>query len=72
MKFSCQTCEDRVPGCHSDCEKYKSEKARYKQLKDKHNTFVEADAYTIDRFQKCAAEKQKAKNRHIVVRRTRF
>lgn len=72
MKFSCQTCEEKYIGCHSDCEKYKSEKARYKQLKDKHNTFVEADAYTIDRFQKCAAEKQKVKNRHIVVRRNNF
>jgi hypothetical protein len=72
MKFSCQTCEDRVPGCHSGCEKYRQEKSRYKQMKDKQKTFVEADAYTIDRFQKCIAEKQKVKNRHIVVRRNNF
>lgn len=29
MSFTCKGCENRHPGCHSECEKYKAEKAAW-------------------------------------------
>lgn len=37
MPFSCKGCEKRTPGCHSICEKYRSERAEYDRLKAKAN-----------------------------------
>ena len=31
---SCKDCTDRYVGCHSNCEKYLSEKAEYERLRD--------------------------------------
>ena len=33
MIFSCKGCEERKPGCHGSCEKYKREKAEYEERK---------------------------------------
>ena len=32
-EFSCHGCQKRYPGCHSSCEAYKQEKARYDEKK---------------------------------------
>jgi len=31
---SCHGCKERRPGCHSTCEKYKQEKAKYEKDKE--------------------------------------
>lgn len=33
MIFTCKDCGNRHPGCHSQCEKYKKEKATYEERK---------------------------------------
>lgn len=38
MRFtSCKDCENRFPGCHSQCEKYKAERAEYDKRKAKYD-----------------------------------
>lgn len=34
MIFSCKECADRKIGCHSNCSKYKNEKAEYDRRRD--------------------------------------
>ena len=33
MSFTCKDCENREPGCHAKCEKYKREKAKHDERK---------------------------------------
>lgn len=33
FNFSCNGCDKRFPGCHSQCETYKKEKKKYEALK---------------------------------------
>ena len=37
MRFTCQGCPERTPGCHDHCEKYKAEKAEYEARKEEIN-----------------------------------
>lgn len=37
-KFTCKGCEDRAPGCHDYCKKYKSEKRE----RDKANKYLKS------------------------------
>ena len=35
MVYSCKDCGDRFPGCHSNCERYKADKAKHEEMKAK-------------------------------------
>ena len=35
MDFTCKDCENREPSCHGRCEKYKAEKAKYDERKER-------------------------------------
>lgn len=35
MVYSCKDCGDRFPGCHSNCERYKADKAKHDEMKAK-------------------------------------
>jgi predicted RNA binding protein with dsRBD fold (UPF0201 family) len=35
MKYSCQDCKERTPGCHSTCEKHKADLEELERLKEK-------------------------------------
>ena len=39
MKNPCKDCPDRYPGCHSKCERYKSWKKEWDELKEKERIY---------------------------------
>lgn len=36
-RFPCKNCTDRVPGCHSKCDKYRDRKTNKEKTKSKEN-----------------------------------
>lgn len=44
----CKDCPDRIPGCHSKCQKYQTEKAQYERDKAK----VKAEIDRLPRMSK--------------------
>jgi len=57
MKCPCQGCEDRNPGCHSSCEKYKAWKAENEALKAKNTNSSAAQAVLSHGAQRFAVRK---------------
>ncbi len=39
MKNPCKDCPDRYPGCHAKCERYKSWKKEWDELKEKERIY---------------------------------
>lgn len=46
----CYKCEDRHPGCHSECERYKQEREQYEKQKEIVRKAKERRMDTFDRF----------------------
>ena len=44
MKGPCYECEDRAPGCHSGCDRYKAWKEELKAVKDEKQAAKAIDA----------------------------
>lgn len=56
VTFSCMGCQDRFPGCHGACEKYKKERAEYDKIKEetkkKHDVEAGLNNYFYDSVHK--------------------
>lgn len=61
--FTCKDCDDREPGCHSKCEKYKKEKSRWEKEKASMKIGHEADEYTLGRIYKAKDRNDKRSKR---------
>lgn len=53
----CLHCEDRVPGCHGNCERYKLWRAPFLKAREERIKINEADGITIDRIRREKKEK---------------
>jgi hypothetical protein len=57
VTFSCMGCQERFPGCHGTCAKYKKERTEYDKRKEetKKKRDIEAglNNYFYDSFHKC-------------------
>lgn len=60
----CMDCKERVPGCHSTCERYLSDKAKYDEAKAKIKAEREYDIYFSDRINEIQTKKLKRKKKH--------
>ena len=52
LPFTCRGCENRYPGCHSKCEKYKQERAEYDRLRAEHRKYITVKQYTAEQTSK--------------------
>lgn len=59
----CMNCKDRVAGCHSTCEKYLEDKAKYDEAKAKQRAAREYDNYHIDRVTEMRTKELKRKKK---------
>lgn len=61
---ACKNCQERYPGCHDHCERYKEERAEYDRLKAIENRDRTVRQYICDEHRKHAdrrAQEKKAK-----------
>jgi hypothetical protein len=61
MNFKCHGCEERAPGCHSTCEKYKDDRATLEQRKKQERLNKLADTYQQSFHNRVAAKDAKNK-----------
>lgn len=52
MPFTCKGCQEREPGCHSRCEKYKRESEIWEKEKARRRMEQEVRSYTRDAISK--------------------
>lgn len=48
MLFSCKNCQDRIPGCHSVCDKYINEKAELDECNERKHEKQKVSFYISD------------------------
>lgn len=59
----CMNCKDRVAGCHSTCEKYLDDRAKYDEQKAARKLDREYDSYFSERIQEMRAGKLRRKKK---------
>lgn len=48
MLFSCKNCQDRIPGCHSVCDKYINEKTELDERNERKHEKQKVEHYVFD------------------------
>ena len=60
--FSCKDCEDRYPGCHDHCKRYKAEKKKRDDCKARQDQDKNYRDYRRDQRNKRLRENAKRRN----------
>ena len=64
----CYGCEERYSNCHSECDRYKKEKAKLEDIKKKERLKSEINRYTIDTVNKWKKKKNDRDRRHYKIK----